>query len=213
MVISLQLILANQSLIGYILVSLVLFGSTSKKVGCIGGLFIMSFLFYLLLVEQINLYRWEDNSFFCSLFTTRNACFAEGQISGTRQRNALLRASHRSPRQRTALDKEAFAEGTALGKDRSTANQIFAAGRGPRQRCPRQIRPVGSRRPFPSSFAEGHPLGPRQMFFSCATRLFDKKNFKSLPRVLDQALGKDFLKTSFRPIFFLYKSALPRARG
>ena len=61
---SLQLILANQSLIGYILVSLVLFGSTSKKVGCIGGLFRMSFVFYLLLVEQINLYRWEDKSFF-----------------------------------------------------------------------------------------------------------------------------------------------------
>ena len=61
---SLQLILANESLIGYILVSLVLFGSTSKKVGCIGGLFIMSFLFYLLLVEQIHLYRWEDKSFF-----------------------------------------------------------------------------------------------------------------------------------------------------
>ena len=33
------------------------------------------------------------------------------------------RARHRSPRQRTALGKEVFAEGTALGKDRPTANQ------------------------------------------------------------------------------------------
>ena len=53
------------------------------------------------------------------------------------------RARHRSPRQRTALGKEVFAEGTALGKDRPTANQIFAEGLGPRQRCPRQSRPIG----------------------------------------------------------------------
>ena len=99
--------------------------------------------------------------------------FAEDQISGTRQRHSLPRASHRSPRQRTAL-----------GKYRPTANQIFVEGRGPRQRCPRQIRPVGSRRPFPSSFAEGHPLGPRQRFiFFCKTS-FSAKFFlkKSLCR-------------------------------
>jgi len=92
--------------------------------------------------------------------TTGNACFAEGQISGTRQRHSLPRASHRSPRQRTALGKEAFAEGTALGKDRPTANQIFAEGRGPRQRCPRQIRSVGSRRPFPVKLCRGPPVRP-----------------------------------------------------
>jgi len=91
--------------------------------------------------------------------------FAEGQISGTRQRHSLPRASHRSPRQRTALGKEAFAEGTALGKDRPTANQIFAEGRGPRQRCPRQIRPVGSRQPFSVELCRGPPVRPSVKIF------------------------------------------------
>ena len=141
--------------------------------------------------------------------TTGNACFAEGQISGTRQRHSLPRASHRSPRQRTALGKEAFAEGMALGKDRPTANQIFAEGRGPRQ-----IRPVRSRRPFPVNLCRGPPVRPSaKIFFSCATRLFGKFFFKSLPRAIDQALGKDFFKTSFLAKFFFYKSPLPRARG
>ena len=137
------------------------------------------------------------------MLTTGNACFAEGQISGTRQRHSLSRASHRSPRQRMAL-----------GKDRSTANQIFAEDRGPRQRCPRQIRPVGLRRPFPVKLCRGPPVRPSaKVFFSCATRLFGKFFFKSLPRALDQALGKDFFKTSFSAKFFFYKSSLPRARG
>ena len=106
----------------------------------------------------------------------------------------MPRARHRSPRQRTALGKEAFAEGTTLGKDRPTANKIFAEGLGPRQRYPRQSRSVGSRRPFPVKLCRGPPVRPsakvRQIFF------------KSLPRAPDQALGKDFLKTSFRPNFF-----------
>ena len=94
--------------------------------------------------------------------TTGNACFAEGQISGTQQSHSLPRAIHRSPRQRTALGKEAFAEGTALGKDRPSANQIFAEGRGPRQ-----IRPVGSRRPFPVKLCRGPPVRPSaKVFFS-----------------------------------------------
>jgi len=36
-------------------------------VGRIDGLFIMSFLFDLLLLEHINLDRWEDKSVFCNL--------------------------------------------------------------------------------------------------------------------------------------------------
>ena len=69
-----------------------------------------------------------------------------------------------------ALGKEAFAEGTALGKDKPTANQIFAEGRGPRQ-----IRPVGSRRPFSVKLCRGPPVRPSaKVFFPCATRLFGK---------------------------------------
>ena len=127
------------------------------------------------------------------LITTGNACFTEDQISSTRQRHSLLRASHRSPRQRTALGKEAFADGTALGKDRPTANQIFAERRGPRQRCPRQIRPVGSRRLVPVKLCRGPPVRTSaKVFFFCETIFCGKFFFKSLPRALDQVLGKDF---------------------
>ena len=112
--------------------------------------------------------RWYYSRSCLNISTTGNACFAEGQISGTRQRHSLPRAKHRSPRQRTALGKEAFAEGAALGKDRPTANQIFAEGCSPRQRCPRQIRPVGSRRPFPVKLCRGPSVRPSaKVFFVC----------------------------------------------
>ena len=62
--------------------------------------------------------------------------------------------------QRTALGKEAFAEGMALGKDRPTANQIFAEGRGPRQ-----IRAMTEALGKEGSFAEGPSNSPRQRFF------------------------------------------------
>ena len=118
------------------------------------------------------------------VYTTGNACFAEGLM--------LCRGPNLGHSAKTL-----FAEGQAQepsakngprqrGLCRPTADQIFAEGRGPRQRCPRQIRPVGSRRPFPSSFAEGHPLGPRQRFFSCETsfsaNFFLKKVFAEGPR-------------------------------
>ena len=102
--------------------------------------------------------------------TTGNACFADGMrlcrgsnlghsiktlfVEGQPQEPSAKNGS----RQRMAIGKEAFAEGTALGKDRPTANQIFTEGRGPRQRCPRQIRPVGSRRPFPVKLCRGPPV-------------------------------------------------------
>jgi len=57
--------------------------------------------------------------------------FAEDQISGTRQRQSLLRASPTSLRQSLALGKE-------------------ASNTGSRQICSQQIWPVGSQRPRPS---------------------------------------------------------------
>ena len=112
----------------------------------------------------------------------------------------MPRARHRSPRQRTALGKEDFAEGTALGKDRLSANQIFAEGRGPRQ-----IRPVRSRRPFPVKLCRGPPVRPSaKVFFPCETNFSAIFFKKSLPRTLDQALGKDFfLNQFFGQIFFI----------
>ena len=77
------------------------------------------------------------------------ACgFAKGQISGTRQRGSLPRASPRSPRQRQALGKINLCRGPS-----------------PRQIGPCQIWPDGSRRPLASVFAEYPPSGTRQRFF------------------------------------------------
>ena len=62
------------------------------------------------------------------IYTTGNACFAEGLkiCRGPNLGHSLPRARHRSPRQRTAIDKEAFAEGTTLGKDRPSAKMSSA---------------------------------------------------------------------------------------
>ena len=101
---------------------------------------------------------------------------------------ALPRAKSR------ALDKDTLCRGPAtraLGKERPSAKT------GPRQikSLPRaealgkdvlgKLGPLGHGGHFPSSFAEGHPLGPRQRFF-----IF----FKILCRgPRSTALGKDFL--------------------
>ena len=136
----------------------------------------------------------------------------------------LCRGPEVLPRAKSrALGKDALCRGPdtrALGKERPSAKrprpsaktgprQIKslprAEGRGPRQRCPRQIRPVGSRRPFPVKLCRGPPVRPSaKVFFPVKPGYSAKKKFKSLPRALDQALGKDFFKTSFlAKIFFL----------
>jgi len=110
--------------------------------------------------------------------------FAEGQISGTRQRDSLSRARHRSPRQRTAL-----------GKDRPTANQIFSRASALGKDALGKVGPLGHGGHFPSNFAEGHPLGPRQRF---------GKFFLSLCRgPQTRPSAKIFLKPVFGQIFFL----------
>jgi hypothetical protein len=74
--------------------------------------------------------------------------------------HSLPRASPKSPRQRLALSKEAFAEGQALGKERPSTKTIFAEGHGPRQ-----IWPVGSRRPRLVSLCRGTAVRPSAKFF------------------------------------------------
>ena len=102
-----------------------------------------------------------------------------------------------------ALGKERPSAKRPLPRVRPSTNQIFAEGRGPRQRCPRQIRPVGSRPPFPSSFAEGHPLGPWQRFFFLWNQFFGnvflKKVFAEGPR---PGPRQRFFLTSFSAKFF-----------
>ena len=147
----------------------------------------------------------------------------------------LCRGPEALPRAKSqALGKDTLCRGpatAALGKERPSPKRPLPRVRPSAKTGPRQIKslpraaalgkdvlgklgPLGHGGHFPSSFAEGHPLGPRQRFFSCATRLFGKFFFKSLPRALDQALGKDFFKTSFSAKFFfinrLYRG--PEAR-
>ena len=133
--------------------------------------------------------------------TTGNACFAEGL--------RLCRGPNLGHSAKTL-----FAEGQP---------QEPSAKNGPRQRglCrgydPRQrqahgksnlcnalgkLGPLGHGGHFPSSFAEGHPLGPRQRFFFLCNEVIRQIFFKSLPRALDQDLGKDFFKTSSSAKFF-----------
>jgi len=97
-------------------------------------------------------------------------------------KRVLCRGPEDLPRAKSrALGKDALCRGPdtrALGKERPSAKT------GPRQikSLPRaealgkdvlgKLGPLGHGGHFPSSFAEGHPLGPRQRFFSCATRLF-----------------------------------------
>lgn len=103
--------------------------------------------------------------------------FAEGRISGTRQRPSLPRAN---PRQRVTFGKGFFAEGRALGRETPSVKAHLCRGPGPRQilcsrrRGPRLTAALGvrlcrgpgvkpsaklCRRP---TFAEGPPACPRQ---------------------------------------------------
>ena len=140
---------------------------------------------------------------------------------------ALPRAKSR------ALGKDTLCRGPAtgaLGKERPSAKRPLprvrpSAKTGPRQikslpraatlgkLGPRQIRPVGSRRPFPVKLCRGPPVRPSAKVFFPVQPGYSAIFFKSLPRALDQALGKDFFKTSCSAKFFFYKSPLPRARG
>jgi hypothetical protein len=86
--------------------------------------------------------------------------FAEGQISGTRQRPSLPRAANWGPGQRKALGKDAFAEGQTLGKERPSPKTPSALGKdvlGNFSVLSNDSRAL-------SAFAEGHPSGPRQRF-------------------------------------------------
>ena len=116
----------------------------------------------------------------------------------------LCRGPEDLPRAKSrAFGKDTLCRGLdtrALGKERLSAKRPLPRVRPSAKTGPRQIKdvlgklgPLGHGGHFPSSFAEGHPLGPRQRFGNF---------FKSLPRAPDQALGKDFFKTSFRPKFF-----------
>ena len=136
-------------------------------------------------------------------------------------KRVLCRGPEDLPRAKSrALGKDALCRGPdtrALGKERPSAKRPLprvrpSAKTGPRQRCHQQIRPVGSRRPFPVKLCRG-PISPRQRFFFPVQSGYSAIFFKSLSRALDQALGKDFFKTSFSAKFFFYKSPLPRARG
>ena len=137
-------------------------------------------------------------------------------------KRVLCRGPEDLPRAKSrALGKDALCRGPdtrALGKERPSAKRPLprvrpSAKTCPRQRCPRQIRPVGSRRPFPVKLCRGPPVRPSAKVFFSVKPSFAANFFKSLPRALDQALGKYFfLKPVFRLNFF-YKSSLPRARG
>jgi len=117
-------------------------------------------------------------------YTTGNSnaaegfCFAEGRISGTRQRTSLPRAN---PRQRVTFGKSFFAEGRALGRETPSVKAHLCRGLGPRQRMgarrcgPRVTVALGVRlcrvpvvKPSAklyrrSGFAEGPPACPRQL--------------------------------------------------
>ena len=84
-------------------------------------------------------------------------------------KRVLCRGPEALPRAKSrALGKDTLCRGPdtrALGKERPSANQIFAEGRGPQQRCPRQIRPVGSRRPFSVKLCRGPPVRPLAKVF------------------------------------------------
>ena len=149
-------------------------------------------------------------------------------------KHVLCRGPEALPRAKSrALGKDTLCRGPAtgaLGKERPSAKRPLPRVRPSAKTGPRQIKslpraealgkdvlgklgPLGHGGHFPSSFAEGHPLGPRQRFFFVKPAFSANFFLKSLPRALDQALGKDFFKTSFSAKIFFYKSPLPRARG
>ena len=119
----------------------------------------------------------------------------------------LCRGPEDLPRAKSrALGKDALCRGPdtrALGKERPSAKRPLprvrpSAKRGPRQRCPRQIRPVGSRWPFPVKLCRGPPVRTSaKVFFSVKPAfLANFFIFKSRPS------AKIFLKPVFWPNFF-----------
>ena len=138
-------------------------------------------------------------------------------------KRVLCRGPETLPRTKfRALGKDTLCRGLAtgaLGKERPSAKRPLPRVRpssktGPRQRCHQQIRPVGSRRPFPVKLCRGPPVRPSaKVFFFLCNQVIRQIFLKSLPRALDQALGKDFFLNQFFGQFFFYKSPLPRTRG
>ena len=115
-------------------------------------------------------------------------------------KRVLCRGPEDLPRAKSrALGKDALCRGSdtrALGKERPSAKRPLSRVRPSAKTGPRQIKslpraealgkdvlgklgPLGHGGHFPSSFAEGHPLGPRQRFFFCET-IFCGKFFLSL---------------------------------
>ena len=118
-------------------------------------------------------------------------------------KRVLCRGPEDLPRAKSrALGKDTLCRGPAtgaLGKERPSTKRPLPRVRPSAKTGPRQIKsslgklgPLGHGGHFPSSFAEGHPLGHRQRFFFPVKPAFSAIFFKSLPRVLDQTLGKDF---------------------
>ena len=110
-------------------------------------------------------------------------------------KRVLCRGPEALPRAKSrALGKDTLCRGPAtgaLGKERPSAKRPLprvqpSAKTGPRQikSLPRaaalgkdalgKLGPLGHGGQIPSSFAEGHPLGPRQRFFFCETSFFGK---------------------------------------
>ena len=155
----------------------------------------------------------------------RNCCMDRCWVKLHYWKHVLCRGPEALPRAKSrALSKDTLCRGPAtgaLGKERPSAKRPLPRVRPSAKTGPRQIKslprasalgkdalgklgPLGHGGHFASSFAEGHPLGPRQRFFFFLwNQLFRQNFFKSLPRALDQALGKDFFKTSFSANFFL----------
>ena len=125
--------------------------------------------------------------------------FAEGRISGTRQRPSLPRAD---PQQRGTLGKGFFAEGRTLGRETPSVKAHLCRGRQRRgaRRCGSRVTAAlgvrlcrgpgvkrSAKRCRRSDFAEGPPACPRQ--------------FPSLPRVWR---GPSAIFFVFLDLFFFF---------
>ena len=117
-------------------------------------------------------------------------------------KDTLCRGQPQEPSAKNGPRQRGICRGYGPRQRQAHGKSNLCRGPRPSAKMP-SARPVGSRRPFPVKLCRGPPVRPStKVFFSCATRLFGKFFFKSLPRALDQALGKDFFKTSFLANFF-----------
>ena len=112
-------------------------------------------------------------------------------------KRVLCRGPEALPRAKSrALRKDTLCRGLAtgaLGKERPSAKRPLPRVRPSAKTGPRQIKslpraaalgklgPLGHGGHFPSSFAEGHPLGPRQRFFFLCNQVI-RQFFLSLCR-------------------------------